>query len=93
MPQFNYFKIVPKVQIEDKDVLSLVYTPGVGACCQAIAKNSEASKIYTNTINSVAVVAFDYAESLKRAIFLKSVLHALSNSSSLVSLATSAIPL
>ena len=74
MPQFNYFKIVPKVQIEDKDVLSLVYTPGVGACCQAIAKNPEASKIYTNTINSVAVVAFDYAEALKRAIFLKSVL-------------------
>lgn len=74
MPQFNGFKIVPKVQIDDKDVLSLVYTPGVGACCQAIAKNLEAAKIYTNKINSVAVVAFDYAAALKRAIFLKSTL-------------------
>lgn len=74
MPQFNGFKIVPKVKINDKDVLSLVYTPGVGACCQAITKNPEAAKIYTNKINSVAVVAFDYVTALKRAIFLKSTL-------------------
>ena len=74
MPQYKGIKIVPKLPIEDKDTLALVYTPGVGSSCLAIAKEPEASKIYTNIINSVAVVSFDYEQSLKRAIFLKSVL-------------------
>lgn len=74
MPQYNGFKTVPKVAINDHDALSLVYTPGVGAACLQIAKNTEAASIYTNKINSVGVIAFDYEEALKRAIFLKSVL-------------------
>ncbi len=74
MPQYNGFKTVPKIPINDHDALSLVYTPGVGASCLQIAKNPEAASIYTNKINSVAVIAFDYEEALKRSIFLKSVL-------------------
>lgn len=74
MPQYQGFKIVPKLPIDDKDTLSLVYTPGVGSSCLAIAKDSDAAKIYTNIINSVGVISFDYQKSLNRAIFLKSVL-------------------
>ena len=74
MPQYNGFKTVPKVAIDNHDTLSLVYTPGVGASCIQITKNPEAATVYTNKINSVAVIAFDYEEALKRAIFLKSVL-------------------
>lgn len=74
MPQYQGFKTVPKIAIDDKDMLSLVYTPGVGSSCLAISKNPEAASIYTNKLNSVAVISFDYEKSLKRAIFLKSVL-------------------
>ena len=74
MPQYKYFKTVPKIAIDDKDTLSLVYTPGVGSSCLKIAQNPEAVNIYTNKINSVAVIAFDYEKALERAIFLKSVL-------------------
>ncbi len=74
MPQYNGFKTVPKVAINDHEALSLVYTPGVGASCLQIAKNPEAASVYTNKINSVAVIAFDYEKALNRAIFLKSVL-------------------
>ena len=74
MPQYNGFKTIPKIAINDHDTLSLVYTPGVGASCLQIAKNPEAASVYTNKINSVGVIAFDYEEALKRAIFLKSVL-------------------
>ena len=74
MPQYKGFKTVPKIAIDDKDTLSLVYTPGVGSSCLKIAQNPEAAMIYTNKINSVAVIAFDYEKALNRAIFLKSVL-------------------
>ena len=74
MPQFQGFKTIPKIPIDDKDTLSLVYTPGVGSSCLKIAQNPEASMVYTNRINSVAVIAFDYEKALNRAIFLKSVL-------------------
>ena len=74
MPQFKGIKTVPKIQIDNKDTLSLVYTPGVGASCLKIKENPEASMVYTNRINSVAVMSFDYQKSLQRAIFLKSVL-------------------
>ena len=74
MPQYNGFKTIPKVSINDHDALSLVYTPGVGSSCLQIEKNPEAATVYTNKINSVAVIAFDYEEALKRSIFLKSVL-------------------
>ena len=65
-------KVVPKIEIKDTDILSLIYTPGVGSSCLKINENIEAEKIYTNKINSVAVLSFDYEQSLKRAIFLKS---------------------
>ena len=65
-------KVVPKIEINDKEILSLVYTPGVGSSCLKISENIEAEKIYTNKIDSVAVISFDYEQSLKRAIFLKS---------------------
>ncbi len=74
MPQYKSFRTVPKIEINDKDTLSLVYTPGVGASCLKISENPEAAMVYTNKINSVAVISFDYEKSLKRAIFLKSVL-------------------
>lgn len=74
MPQYSGFKTVPKIAIDDKDTLSLVYTPGVGSSCLKISQNPEAARVYTNKINSVAVIAFDYEKALKRAIFLKSVL-------------------
>ncbi len=74
MPQYKGFKIVPKIPINNKDVLSLVYTPGVGSACLKIAENPEAATIYTNKINSVAVVGLNYEKTLNRAMFLKSVL-------------------
>lgn len=74
MPQYNDFRTVPKIAIDDKDTLSLVYTPGVGSSCLKIAENPDAALVYTNKINSVAVIAFDYEKALKRTIFLKSVL-------------------
>lgn len=67
-------RIVPKVEVKDKESLALVYTPGVAASCLEIAKNDEFSYDYTNRENSVAVISYDYEQSLKRAIFLKSVL-------------------
>ena len=74
MPQYQGFRVVPKIGIDDKDTLSLVYTPGVGSSCLKIAEIPEAAKVYTNKINSVAVVAFDYDKALNRVLFLKSVL-------------------
>ena len=74
MPQYKYLKVVPKISIDDKDTLSLVYTPGVGASCLKIKETPEASMVYTNIINSVGVIAFDYEKALNRAIFLKSTL-------------------
>ena len=74
MPQYRGFKTIPKIAIDDKDTLSLVYTPGVGSSCLKIAQNPEAAMVYTNRINSVAVIAFDYDKALERAIFLKSTL-------------------
>lgn len=74
MPQYRGFKTIPKIEIDDKDTLSLVYTPGVGSSCLKIAQNPEAAMVYTNRINSVAVIAFDYDKALERAIFLKSTL-------------------
>lgn len=72
MAYMQGIKVVPKIEIKDKEILSLVYTPGVGSSCLKISENIEAEKIYTNKIDSVAVLSFDYEHSLKRAIFLKS---------------------
>lgn len=72
--QFKGINIVPKVQVKDRDSLSYVYTPGVGSSCMAIKQNMQASFIYTNRINSVAVISKDYTTALNRAIFLKNTL-------------------
>ena len=74
MPQYQSLKTIPKISIKNKDILSLVYTPGVGSSCLKIKETPEAALVYTNKINSVAVISFDYNASLKRALFLKSVL-------------------
>lgn len=68
------FKTVPKISIDDKDTLSLVYTPGVGSSCLKIKEMPDAAKVLTNKLNAVAVISFDYEKALKRALFLKSVL-------------------
>lgn len=74
MPQFQSFRVVPKISIEDKEILSLVYTPGVGSSCLAIKENPDMVSVLTNKINSVAVFSFDYESALKRCLFLKSTL-------------------
>lgn len=74
MAKFNGIKIVSKVEVNDKNALAVVYTPGVAASCLKIKENAEMSYDYTNRENSVAVISFDYKQSLDRAIFLKSTL-------------------
>ena len=74
MAKYNGIKIVSKVEVNDKNALAIVYTPGVAASCLKIKENPEASYDYTNRENSVAVISFDYKQSLDRAIFLKSTL-------------------
>lgn len=74
MAKYNGIKIVSKVEVNDKNSLAIVYTPGVAASCLKIKENAEASFDYTNRENSVAVISFDYEKSLERAIFLKTAL-------------------
>ena len=74
MSEYNGIKIVPKLKIKDKHDLAVVYTPGVAASCLKIKDNPEMSFDYTNRENSVGVISFSYSSSLKRAIFLKSIL-------------------
>ena len=74
MAKYNGIKIISKVEVNDKQALAVVYTPGVAASCLKIKENSDASFDYTNRENSVAVISFDYQESLERAIFLKTTL-------------------
>lgn len=74
MPQYQGFKIVIKIPVDSKEILSLVYTPGVGSSCLKISENPELTQVLTNKLNSVAVIAFDYEIALKRALFLKSAL-------------------
>lgn len=73
--QYNSIEFIPKIEPESLEVLSLIYTPGVGHACMAIKENDGLSYMYTNRENQVAVVSFDYEKSLKRAIFLKNTLN------------------
>lgn len=73
--QYQSINIVPKIEPDSLEVLSLIYTPGVGHACMEIKENNGLSYMYTNRENSVAVLSFDYQKSLKRAIFLKSTLN------------------
>jgi malate dehydrogenase (oxaloacetate-decarboxylating) len=49
--------IVSTVPLATKEDLSLAYTPGVGAVCQAIAENSSLAYQYTIKPHSVAVIS------------------------------------
>ncbi len=63
--------IVSKVKVDSKELLALVYTPGVAKSSTAIYEDYDKVFDLTNRSNSVAVLSFDYFESLKRAIYLK----------------------
>ena len=69
---FKSIKVSPKIEVKDKETLSLVYTPGVGAACKKIEEDKEKSFDLTNRENSVAVISTNYKTALERAIFLKS---------------------
>jgi len=73
--QYKSIEYVPKIEPDSLEVLSLIYTPGVGHACMKIKENDGLSYMYTNRENSVAVLSFDYEKSLKRAIFLKNTLN------------------
>lgn len=73
--QYSSIKFVPKIEPDSLEVLSLIYTPGVGHACMKIKEDVKNSFVYTNRANSVAVISFDYKQSLKRALFLKSTLN------------------
>lgn len=73
--QYKSIEFVPKIEPESLEVLSLIYTPGVGHSCMEIKENDGLSYLYTNRENQVAVLSFDYEKSLKRAIFLKDTLN------------------
>jgi malate dehydrogenase (oxaloacetate-decarboxylating) len=73
--QYKSIEYIPKIEPDSLEILSLIYTPGVGYACMAIKDNDGLSYMYTNRENSVAVFSFDYEKSLKRAIFLKDTLN------------------
>ena len=50
-------EIRSKVKVENKEDLSLAYSPGVAQPCREIQKDKEASFIYTNRGNTVGVVS------------------------------------
>jgi malate dehydrogenase (oxaloacetate-decarboxylating) len=50
-------KIVSKIPLADKETLSKVYTPGVGAVCTAIREDRKKVWEYTNRGNMVAIVS------------------------------------
>ncbi|MCY4612146.1 MAG: NADP-dependent malic enzyme [Nitrospira sp.] len=49
-------QVAGKLQIDNPDKLSLVYTPGVGRVCQAVATDPALAYRFTGKANSVAVV-------------------------------------
>lgn len=73
--QYHSIEYIPKIEPDSLEVLSVIYTPGVGHACMEIKEDVQDSFIYTNRSNSVAVLSFDYEKSLKRAIFLKDTLN------------------
>ena len=42
MAYYQGIKVVPKIEIKNKEILSLIYTPGVGSSCLKIKENIEA---------------------------------------------------
>ncbi len=64
-------EFAPKVQVKNKKILSLVYTPGVAESCLKIQDDLEKVFELTNRSNQVAVLSYNLEESTKRAVFLK----------------------
>lgn len=50
-------EIVPKIKVTDKQTLALVYTPGVGEACEAIAQDSNKSYELTGRGKTVAIIS------------------------------------
>ncbi len=50
-------EVKSKVSLKNRHDLSLAYTPGVAAVCEAIAKDKGLAKIYTIKKNTVAVIS------------------------------------
>lgn len=73
--KYSAINYVPKINPDSAEVLSLIYTPGVGAACMKIKEDINNSFVYTNRPNSVAVIAETYEKALERSIFLKSTLN------------------
>ncbi len=46
-----------KIPVKDKAMLSLVYTPGVGEACLAVAREETGSLTYTCRANTIALVS------------------------------------
>lgn len=72
---FKSIKFTPKIDPDSLEILSLIYTPGVGNACMEIKENDGLSYVYTNRENQVAVLSFEYEKSLKRSIFVKNALN------------------
>ncbi|PIN81661.1 NAD-dependent malic enzyme [Candidatus Woesearchaeota archaeon CG10_big_fil_rev_8_21_14_0_10_32_9] len=49
-------EVISKIQVKDKDALSIAYTPGVAEPCRLIAKNKEDVYKYTIKGNTIAIV-------------------------------------
>jgi len=49
-------EVISKVQVKDKDSLSIAYTPGVAEPCRLIAKNKDDVYKYTIKGNTIAIV-------------------------------------
>ncbi len=64
-------EIIPKVKVKNKKILSLVYTPGVSKSCLKIKDDIEKVFELTNRSNSIAVLSYNFEDSMKRAMFLK----------------------
>lgn len=64
-------EIIPKIKVDSKKMLSLVYTPGVAKSSGAIHEDYDKVFDLTNRSNSIGVLSFNYADSLKRAVYLK----------------------
>ncbi len=64
-------EIIPKIEINSKEILALVYTPSVAKSSLEIKENLDRVFDLTNRSNSIGVISYDYKKSLRRAIFLK----------------------
>ena len=64
-------EIIPKFEVTNKKILSLIYTPGVAKSSLEIKENPDRVFDLTNRSNSIAILSNNYETSLKRAIHIK----------------------